>query len=206
MVTEWTVFGPCSVTCGYGTRKRTRNYMNEKRAKEVGCNIKLIETEDCGAKCVSNVSCETTAWSEWQPCNVTCGRGYRIRTRKFMHRLARKMCHNIELEQKEICTGQGANCGPNTSGTQPSGSNVCAGPNCQEKEIIEPHCAVTSWSEWTPCSVECGKGLKFRNRLYINAYKSKNVCNVKLIQVIECFNKVCSTQNNDPQRKWPFHQ
>lgn len=169
--------------------------------------MKLIEIEECGAKCVNNVSCETSAWSEWQPCNVSCGRGHRIRTRKFLHRLARKLCQNIELEQKESCMGPLGQCQNPQLLNQPSASpssmmsNSCTGGSCQEPETIERHCAVTSWSEWTPCSVECGKGLKYRNRLYINAFKSKNQCDVKLIEVNECYNKACTAQNQDPQRK-----
>ncbi|KAH7644159.1 spondin-1-like protein [Dermatophagoides farinae] len=181
-VTEWTVFGPCSVACGHGIQ--------------------------CGAKCVNNVSCETTAWSEWTSCNVTCGRGYRKRNRKFLHRLARNLCQNVELEQRESCVGTLSNCGhqnqhqsssSSSSSLSSTSTGSSTGHNNYDQEIIEPHCAVTSWSEWTPCSVECGKGVKYRNRLYINAYKSKNVCNVKLIQVIECFNKACITHNNDAQ-------
>lgn len=180
-MTEWTVFGPCSVSCGDGIRKRTRNYINEKRAKDAGCNMKLVEKEDCGAKCINDISCETTPWSEWQPCSTTCGKGYRTRTRKFKHRIARKVCSNIELVQREPCTGPVAVCSDN------------------DDEEIDPNCTVTKWSEWSPCTEACGKGIKIRTRLYVNPYKSKNVCNVQLIQSIECIGDKCTTEKNEAQ-------
>lgn len=183
LVTDWTVFSHCSVSCGEGIRKRTRNYINEIRAKEAGCNMKLIEKEDCGAKCINNVSCETTHWSDWQPCNVTCGRGVRQRSRRFVHRLARKVCTNIELTQKEPCLGA---------------IPVCSGlDTALSEEVIEPKCTVTNWSEWSPCTESCGKGIKIRTRLYTNPYKSKNVCNVQLIESIECNGETCPTDRND---------
>ena len=195
MVTEWTVFSPCSVSCGEGIRKRTRNYINEKRAKEAGCNMKLIEKEECGAKCVNNVSCETTSWSEWQSCNATCGRGFRQRTRKFMHRLARKVCANVELVQKEPCLGLEHSC----TGLEGS-REICQGslgPCSDATELIESKCTVTNWSEWSPCTESCGKGIKLRTRLYTNPYKSKNVCSVQLIQSLECMGDSCPTDRND---------
>lgn len=201
MVTEWTKFSPCSVSCGEGIRKRTRNYINEKRANEASCNMKLIEKEDCGGKCINNVSCETTPWSDWQPCNVTCGRGWRKRVRKFVHRLARKMCTSIDLEQKEQCMGMyGHSCsdGQTSSIGRESPYNLCpGGPNCPETESNEEKCAVTAWSEWSPCTETCGKGFKIRTRLYTNPYKSKNVCNVDLVKSVECVGDSCPTDRND---------
>ena len=41
---------------------------------------------------------------------------------------------------------------------------VCdAGVECTlgEVEVINPYCAVTSWSDWSPCSVSCGKFLHY---------------------------------------------
>lgn len=197
MVTEWTVFGPCSVACGEGIRKRTRNYKNEKRAKEAGCNMKLVEKEDCGAKCINNISCETTSWSEWSACNATCGRGYRTRTRKFMQRMARKMCNSDELIQREQCFGPHCSDGP--MNPMDASKGTCMGPYCRD---IEPNnerdnsgvCTVTNWSEWSPCTQTCGKGLKLRNRVYINPLISKNLCNTQLIQSMECSGDPCTNQ------------
>ena len=194
-VTEWTVFGPCSVSCGEGIRKRTRNYMYE-RAKESNCNMKLVEKEKCGAKCINNVSCETTSWSEWSPCNVTCGKGIRTRTRKFLHRMARKLCNTNDLMQTEPCVGPLHNCADAQISQNPSS---CTGPFCSDTE--NEMCSVTNWSEWSPCIQKCGKGFKIRSRVYTNPYASKNVCNISLIQSLECIGEPCPVQI-DAQSKW----
>lgn len=220
MVTEWTVFSPCSVSCGEGVRKRTRNYINEKRAKEASCNTKLIEKTECGAKCINNVSCETTSWSEWSPChsNATiCGKGHRQRTRKFMHRMARKVCANVELVQKESCFSAEHRCNHSAglelnhthTNTHTNGAREgCAGADtsCADgspptNEAIEPKCAVTRWSEWSPCTQSCGKGFKLRTRLYINPYKSKNLCDVPMVQSMDCVGESCPADRNDAKSK-----
>ncbi|RWS10095.1 spondin-1-like isoform X3, partial [Dinothrombium tinctorium] len=163
-VTEWTDFKPCSVTCGTGVRIRTRNYVHEQKARMSDCRVPLVDTQVCEANCVGNVSCATTTWSEWSECDATCGKGYRTRTRKFMNRMARKVCTQVELIEKEMCVG--------------------AVPECPE-DPIDPKCSVTPWSDWSPCTVTCGKGMKIRTRLYMSP-NSANMCNVELIQKAPC--------------------
>ncbi len=165
-MTEWTDFTPCSATCGHGIRMRTRNYIHEQKARQMGCLTKLIEKESCEVKCINDVSCATTSWSEWQECSTTCGKGFRTRTRKFMNRMARKVCNQVELVEKEICMGHV--------------------PQCQEVEEIDPKCSVTQWSEWTPCTVSCGKGVKIRTRLFMSPRQSSSICSIDLIQKAPC--------------------
>ena len=186
------MFSHCSVACGEGVRIRTRNYINEKRAKEAGCGTKLIEKEECGGKCINNISCETSPWGEWQPCNVSCGRGTRQRSRKFLHRLARKVCTSVELIDREPCIGAG--------GRDCSSGSGDFGSTAADTELIEPKCAVTNWAEWSPCTESCGKGVRIRTRLYINSYKSKNICNVQLIESEECLGEACGDRNDARSR------
>lgn len=178
--TEWTEFTQCSATCGQGIRMRTRNFMNEQKARMAGCMTQLIEKEICEAPCVGDVSCATTSWSEWSECSVTCGKGFRSRTRKFMNRAARKICTHVDLVEKEICQMQ----------------------PCTEHEEIDPKCAVTQWSEWSPCTATCGKGMKVRTRLYMSP-QSHSMCNVELLQKAPCVaEKVdCTVDLNEAKGK-----
>ncbi|XP_022251583.1 spondin-1-like isoform X2 [Limulus polyphemus] len=158
-VAEWTSFTPCSVTCGRGIQMRTRNFINKQDARKTECFTKLTEKRYCDVKCERNISCETSNWSDWTTCSVTCGIGSRSRRRNYLNTKAFKICRKDLLEQR----------------------------SCSESISCEKNskCAIFHWSEWSPCTSSCGEGTKFRIRLYPNPLET-GLCNTDLMQKNTC--------------------
>ncbi|GAB1608831.1 hypothetical protein Ahia01_001167700, partial [Argonauta hians] len=72
----WSMWTPCSVSCGKGVKTRQRN-STEGSPCAMGNNREQIEScqiEPCGENCGS--------WSEWSTCSGDCGVG--ISTRRFI--------------------------------------------------------------------------------------------------------------------------
>ncbi|XP_035212989.1 spondin-1-like isoform X3 [Stegodyphus dumicola] len=196
-VSDWTDFQPCSVSCGHGFKMRSRQYTNKKKAEMVGCTVQLVDKEPCNPPCVGNISCRTTEWGEWSECSVTCGKGLRTRSRKYLDNRARKTCA-FELMEKETCMAPKAVCDtepirpgrrrPEVNPEQNNASDDLLYRILLDVEMdLDPNstCAVTQWSEWSPCTVTCGKGLKVRTRLYLKT-SAMSVCNVELMQKAPC--------------------
>ncbi|CAG5081026.1 Similar to SPON1: Spondin-1 (Gallus gallus), partial [Cotesia congregata] len=160
-----------------------RLYINREKIIERGCDEKLKEqiaefevaenTED-----TSRPECATTEYSAWSSCSVTCGKGlrmrtrsylipekaqmfncFRMKTRKFLNKMGRKKCPLVPVVDKEKCMGPPC----------PSGS-----------ELIDPTCPVTDWSDWSPCSASCGKGVKIRTRLLMVDPARQEECSAKV--------------------------
>ncbi|KAF2905119.1 hypothetical protein ILUMI_01056 [Ignelater luminosus] len=184
-VTEYNDWSPCSVTCGKGLRMRTREYLMPQKAQMFQCNRQLVSKEMCVAdvpeceggqderdseeKLEQNEGvCTTTAWSPWSECSSTCGIGFISRTRHFVDYTARKKCPHVNIFEREKCMGP-----------------PCAN---EEIEVPDPMCPVTDWSDWSPCSASCGKGVKLRTRLLLVDPGLQEKCStrVELVQQRPC--------------------
>lgn len=66
----------------------------------------------------------------------------------------------------------------------------CNAPECRpdQIELVDPLCPTTEWSDWSPCSASCGKGVKLRTRLLLVAPEMQQQCSsrTELIQQYPC--------------------
>ncbi|XP_069798458.1 hemicentin-1 [Narcine bancroftii] len=138
----WLKWGPCSVTCGQGIRKRQRLCNNPVPANGGRhCQGTDSERRECQSKSCP-VDGSWSEWSQWEECSHTCGQGNRTRTRS---------CSN-----------------PSTQ----FGGRRCEGKAMEAIMCNIQPCPVvggwSSWLPWSPCSETCGKGTQTRLRLCNN--------------------------------------
>jgi hypothetical protein len=178
-VTEWTSWSDCSVACGKGLRMRKRSYLMPAKALMNQCDRQLVEKEMCLGQvpiCENEADqieeldkvCAVSEWSDWSPCSVTCGKGTHTRSRAYKDSMGRKKC-NLETRQSKSCVGVLEECNSVEDMIKP-----------------DPDCALTPWSEWSPCSVTCGKGFRQRTRLFMSDDVPRKCHSIQTMEKIEC--------------------
>ncbi|KAM8882874.1 adhesion G protein-coupled receptor B2 isoform 4-T4 [Synchiropus picturatus] len=76
---EWSSWSLCSVTCGRGSRTRTRKCM--KGSEAVACGRPETQTKLCNIA-VCPVEGQWSEWGPWARCSVTCSTGSQQRQRR----------------------------------------------------------------------------------------------------------------------------
>lgn len=61
----------------------------------------------------------------------------------------------------------------------------CMKPECSIDimEVPNPMCPVTQWSDWSPCSKTCGRGVQIRTRLLLVADENTRMECMKKMQL-----------------------
>lgn len=162
----WTSWTSCSATCGRSTRKRYR-LCDDPPPKNNGkpCDGEDNQEELCNEN-PCPINGQWSEWSNWSECSATCGGGVKERTRK---------CDSPEPQNGgESCQGWG------------SEFAVCNRQKCNGNGKWLP------WSEWSPCSVTCGKGHRKRHRKCRITKRNGRNCKGENMQIEKCFVKSCS--------------
>lgn len=130
----WGGWSACSLSCGGGTKRRSRGLAVSPRNGGALCpSAVMSEVAACGVELCPNPCVDALwgAWQEWTRCSASCGGGFKLRSR----RVARE-----------------ANfCGREVDGTREE-YTACSGlPPC-----IQPRdCRLSAWSPWSYCSNSC---------------------------------------------------
>lgn len=128
--------------------------------------------------------CATSLWADWDECSNTCGAGMKTRRRTLKNPgIVQSMC-NVELMEKEPCVG---GCQEPVQRKKISSDFVMRHDEERDPGDI---CAVTGWSDWSPCSQTCGLGMKERWRMFISRSEKTVDCGIHLMEKDLCRGKI----------------
>ncbi|XP_038571298.1 hemicentin-1 isoform X2 [Micropterus salmoides] len=164
---SWVSWGACSVSCGGGTRQRTR--LCASPAPQHGgrqCEGNDVQIDFCNSD-PCPISGNWGPWTSWGSCSKTCNRGHMRRYRT---------CDN-----------------PRPA----NGGRACAGADTQLQSCSTSNCPVDgtwgSWQPWGECSASCGGGQSTRVRLCNNPSPSNSgrPCPGDSSQLSRCNTQAC---------------
>ncbi|MFT7811182.1 adhesion G protein-coupled receptor B2 [Arapaima gigas] len=132
---EWSPWSLCSVTCGRGSRTRTRSCVAPQRSGKV-CSGPEVQSKLCNIA-VCPVEGQWLDWAPWSRCSATCGTGSQQRQRRC----------SVSVHGWAECKG------PHQE------TRECGNPDCSGDGKWGP------WNQWSLCSKTCDSGWQRRFRM-----------------------------------------
>lgn len=134
------------------------------------------------------LECATHPWNEWSNCSTRCGPGYSQRYRSYKNpSLAASYSCDNRMEEVRQC--QGMQCGMENEQLGNGEFNEDANGPATMAE-----CEMSTWSEWSPCSKTCGRGISTRRRDYHNPQarsRCQTVVRMPLEETRQCTGTDC---------------
>ncbi|KJE93914.1 thrombospondin [Capsaspora owczarzaki ATCC 30864] len=155
--TAWSVFAPCSVSCGSGVQKSYRTCTEARDGGRTCAQLGLTSTvrqQACNTQACP-VDCSCGAWTGPTACSATCGGGKQTYTRTCTEASAGGL----------TCAAMGLK----TTRQVTCNSGSCPTPANRD-------CSCSAWSSWSTCSRNCGTGAQFRTRTCSAAVGSGQTC------------------------------
>jgi len=189
VLTPWSDWTSCSVSCGGGSQRRVRECRLPKTGSGKNPCLDNLEEE----KTCNEMKCPVwTEWTDWTECSQPCGGGSRSKVREC-HLLEESVnldesaCDGGSRNETEDCnlqscpewttwtewSGCSSTCGGGrrhrarecSTPTLKDGKLTCEGNNFEDEECNIQRCPEwSSWGEWSLCSKTCGEGTQSRSR------------------------------------------
>jgi hypothetical protein len=161
-VTAFSNWSACSVSCGSGTMERTRHALQWPNHGGKECPTMKLTATCQMGPC--GVDCTMGAWSSWKACTKTCGGGVSTRVRTTIQEAA----------------DRGRQC-PSLAESVPCNVEACP-----------VNCVMNPWSDWQPCTAQCGGGRKTRVRtVRVSPDVDGNACPAKT-ETQNCNSHACA--------------
>ena len=171
LVSDWAQWSACSLTCGGGTRSRTRAVAVSKSGGGQDCPT-LEDDGTCNDNAcpIDGGVCKYTAWNPWDGCTKACTgadsvSGVQMRTRAVMAE----------------GTGAGACDVTTLSETR----------TCSTRPCVPTDCKLGAFSKWSKCSATCGGGTQRRTKHVDESAKEGGTC--ELVSMGGDQTRPCST-------------
>ncbi|CAE7417129.1 HMCN1 [Symbiodinium sp. CCMP2592] len=191
VVSEWSAWSPCSVSCGSGEQSRKRVVLVEPEGLHLPClsGASFVLAAGQGAPCPADLldekeGCNATecpvdcAWQDWAPwngCPATCGGAIQNRTRgKTEEKFGGVPCEGCGFfgcrlskniaRSEMLCSGEALEQGSCAEMVCPQEiSGTRPGETFLESRRCED-CLWSEWEAWGNCTKLCGGGKQSRYR------------------------------------------
>ncbi|XP_059412451.1 adhesion G protein-coupled receptor B2 isoform X7 [Carassius carassius] len=158
---DWSSWSLCSVTCGRGTRTRSRICVLPQHGSK-GCGGPEVQTKLCNIA-VCPVEGQWLDWAAWSQCSVSCGSGTQQRQRRC----------SVSVHGWAECKGPHAE------------TRECTNPSCGGGGNWG------AWNHWSLCSKTCDSGWQRRFRMCEGTGIQGYPCDGSGEEVRSCNDKKC---------------